>query len=117
MRQFALPMPSASSTAHRLDGCKVGLLAGIARPDSLRRTLGALGAQVVSERVFPDHHRYRPRDLVGLAKEAALWITTEKDALKIHPSWTGVAQVLVLVIDLDVEEPEGFLDWLSGRLR
>ena len=53
-----------------LAGARVGLLAAIARPASLRRTLEALGAEVVAERSFRDHHRYRPRDLAGLARQA-----------------------------------------------
>ena len=50
-----------------LDGARVGLLAGIARPRSVRRTLEALGARVVVERCFADHHTYAPEDLGGLA--------------------------------------------------
>jgi len=100
-----------------LAGARVGLLAAIARPASLRRTLEALGARVVAERTFCDHHRYRPRDLAGLAGQAALWVTTEKDAVKLLPSWVGGARVAVLVIELEVEEPEAWLDWVEGRLR
>ena len=100
-----------------LAGARVGLLAAIARPASLRRTLEALGAQVVVERTFRDHHRYRPRDLTGLADQAALWVTTEKDAVKLLPSWAGRARVVVLVIELEVDEPEAWLDWVESRLR
>ena len=100
-----------------LSGARVGLLAAIARPDSLRRTLAALGAEVVAERTFRDHHRFRPRDLAGLAKQAPLWITTEKDAVKLLPSWTEGARVLALVIEFEVEQPEALLDWIEARLR
>jgi tetraacyldisaccharide 4'-kinase len=99
-----------------LRGRRVGMLAGIARPDSLRRTLAELGAEVVAERVFPDHHRYRARDLADLAG-AELWITTEKDAGKILARWAHGADVRVLAIALDVEEPARLLDWLERRLR
>jgi tetraacyldisaccharide 4'-kinase len=98
-----------------LAGKEVGLLSGIARPDSLRRSVEALGAQVVAERSFRDHHRYRPGDLAGLAAEASDWITTEKDAIKLNPAWAGGARIAALVIELEVEDP-GFLDWLSDRL-
>ncbi|HEY8153204.1 MAG TPA: tetraacyldisaccharide 4'-kinase [Myxococcota bacterium] len=100
-----------------LAGARVGLLAAIARPASLRRSLEALGAEVVAERTFRDHHRYRPRDLAGLADQAALWVTTEKDAIKLLPSWVGSARVVVLVIELEVEAPEALLDWIEARLR
>jgi tetraacyldisaccharide 4'-kinase len=100
-----------------LAGQSVGLLAGVAQPRSVRRTLEALGARVVAERLFRDHHRYRATDLEGLARTAPHWVTTEKDAVKIVPSWTGAARVEVLGIELTVEEPESLLDWLESRLR
>ncbi len=100
-----------------LRGRPVGILAGIARPASLRRSVEALGARVVAERALPDHHRFRARDLRGLAGEAALWVTTEKDALKILPGWCGGADVRVLAIDLVVDSPAELLEWLEERLR
>jgi tetraacyldisaccharide 4'-kinase len=101
----------------RLAGARVGLLAALARPASLRRTLETLGASVVAERSFRDHHRYRRRDLAGLERQAELWITTEKDAVKLLPSWVGGARVAVLVIELEVEAEKAWLDWLEARLR
>jgi len=100
-----------------LESLRVGLLSGIARPASLRRSLEALGARVVAERAFPDHHRYRPRDVRDLARETPIWITTQKDALKIPASWVGDADVRVLAIALAVDDPKRVLDWLEARLR
>lgn len=101
-----------------LRDARVGMLAGIARPTSLRRTLQALGAVVVTERIFPDHHRYRARDLAGLAAVAPRWVTTEKDAVKILPEWLPEGTDLrVLVMELAPEEPQQLLDWLEERLR
>jgi tetraacyldisaccharide 4'-kinase len=92
--------------ARNLAGQRVGLLAGIARPDSLRRTLEELGAEVIAEKVLPDHHVYRAVDLVDLDSTVPLWITTEKDALKILPEWLGPNRLLVLSIDLEFEDEE-----------
>jgi len=100
-----------------LAGARLGLLAGLARPGAVRRTLEALGAEVVAERLFPDHHRYRPEDLRGLAGEAPHWITTEKDAVKLVPAWAGEARVDVLAIEVAVTEPDALLDWIERRLR
>lgn len=99
-----------------LSGHPVGLLAGLARPAGLRRTVEALGATVVAERFFPDHHRYRPRDLRGLAHQTPIWVTTEKDAVKILPSWCEDVDLRVLTIDLAVAESDRFLGWLGDRL-
>jgi tetraacyldisaccharide 4'-kinase len=95
----------------------VGLLAGIGRPESLRRTLASLGARVVAERLFADHHRYRERDLAGLVGEAKRWVTTEKDAAKLLPRWAGTAEILVLAIELAPDDPAVFTDWLERTLR
>jgi tetraacyldisaccharide 4'-kinase len=106
-----------AAPAGSLQGQRVGLLSGIARPSSFRRSVEALGALIVAERSFPDHHRYRRRDLDGLGEQSPLWVTTEKDAVKLVPSWTGSADVRVLVLAVEVAEPEAMLDWVESRLR
>jgi tetraacyldisaccharide 4'-kinase len=107
----------AAQPAASLAGCEVGLLSGIAQPGSLRRTASNLGARVVAERRFPDHHRYRERDLRGLAGRAPVWITTQKDALKILPSWAEALDLRVLGVELEVDGGEEFVDWLDRALR
>lgn len=104
-----------STTA--LMGRPVGLLCGIARPASFRETVLALGARVVAERSFADHHAYRASDLKGLAGDASLWLTTEKDAGKILPRWAEGVELLVLCQRTQILEPDAFLDWLEDRLR
>ena len=103
--------------ATALAGLRVGLLAGIGRPDAFRRTLLGMGATVIAERTFRDHHRYRPRDLRGLHEEADVWVTTEKDAMKILPGWARGIDLRVLAIELVVEAEAEVLDWLESRLR
>jgi len=100
-----------------LRGLPVGVLASLARPETLLRHLERLGARVAALRLFRDHHRYRARDLRGLAAEAPRWITTEKDAVKIDPSWTRGVDLRVLELELVLEEPAELLDWLEERLR
>jgi tetraacyldisaccharide 4'-kinase len=107
----------APTSLAALRGAKVGILAGIAQPASLRRSLEQLGARVVAERCFRDHHRYRRSDLAGLSRGAGLWITTEKDAGKIHPAWTAGADLRVLAIELEVAEEREILDWIEKGLR
>jgi tetraacyldisaccharide 4'-kinase len=90
------------------------MLCGIARPASFRQTLLALGARVVAERLFPDHHPYRADDLRGLGASAPLWITTEKDAVKLDPAWRAGLDLRVLGIA--VEGAEGLADLVLERL-
>ncbi len=101
----------------RLAGAKVGLLAGLARPAGLRHTVESLGATIVAQRDFADHHRYRARDVATLSPAVDLWVTTEKDALKILPHWLGATELQVLVVELEVEEPQRVLDWIETALR
>jgi tetraacyldisaccharide 4'-kinase len=110
LRGGAAQPPSA------LAGCAVGLLTGLARPAALRRTVEALGATVVAERSFPDHHRYCARDLRGLSETTPIWVTTEKDAVKILPSWCEHVDVRVLGIELAVADSEALVGWLEERL-
>jgi len=100
-----------------LNGMRVGLLAGIARPASLRATLEGLGALVAIERTFPDHHAYRPADCRELDDSVELWVTTEKDALKILPEWTQGVPVFVLRIEAEIEDETQVLERLESRLR
>ncbi len=100
-----------------LAGRRVGLICGIARPASFRRSVEALGAQVVCERCFPDHHAFAPRDLAGLDSAAELWLTTEKDALKILPAWAPGTAIEVLQIELEIEDEEAVLSALEATLQ
>jgi tetraacyldisaccharide 4'-kinase len=107
--------PSFSPDALR--GTKLGALSGIGSPPAFRSTLEALGVEVVAEKCFGDHHRYRPGDLDTLRRHAPVWITTEKDAIKLRPEWAGGVDLRVLRIELEVDQEGALLDWLDARLR
>ena len=71
-----------------LEGRRVVLFSGIARPDAFLTTVRSLGAEVVGQRWWPDHHRYRAADVDSLQKSGRfpphdLLLTTEKDAVKL----------------------------------
>jgi tetraacyldisaccharide 4'-kinase len=108
--------PVAAEAPSWLAGRVVGVLSALADPHALRRSVEALGARVVAERSFADHHPYRARDLAGLAAAAPLWITTEKDAVKLEPAWCAGVDLRVLALDTSVAEPDRFLGWLEARL-
>jgi len=100
-----------------LRGRRVGLLSGVARPSSVRRTLESLGARVVVERRFRDHHKYTAKDCDDLDHSGLLWITTEKDGLKILPDWLGGHRLWVLRIEVEIEQEDAVLDRLQARLQ
>ncbi len=100
-----------------LNGAAVGLISAAARPTALRNAVEQLGAEVVTQRNFGDHHRYGPRDVRYLYRNAPLWVTTEKDAIRINPDWIGRADVRVLSIKLEVEQEGSLLDRLEAGLR
>ncbi len=100
-----------------LAGQRVGLLAGIARPASLRATLEGLGAEVGAERTFPDHHAYRAADFRGLDDSVAYWVTTEKDAIKILPEWIEGVSLFVLRIEAEIEQETEVLERVEEHLR
>lgn len=72
-----------------LKGCAVLAFAGIARPAKFVATLEEIGARVVAARPFPDHHPYRPEDIMRVCEEAAALgatpVTTEKDMVRLAP--------------------------------
>jgi tetraacyldisaccharide 4'-kinase len=106
-----------------LAGQSVGWLSGLARPGSFRRTLEGLGAKLVAERRFPDHHAYSSEDLRDLDPGVDFWLTTEKDAIKILPEWLADRDLWVLRIELEIEDESSIFDALEadlirkGRLR
>lgn len=103
--------------ATELAGRRVGLVCGIALPASFRRTVEALGARLAALRAFPDHHAYRPEDLRDLDPTVDLWLTTEKDATKLPPSWPGAASLWVVPIELELEDEDALLDRLEAALQ
>jgi tetraacyldisaccharide 4'-kinase len=90
-----------------LAGRRVMLVAGLARPQSFRRTLAAAGAQVVAEALFADHHWFTAAELCAAARRAresgaqALALT-EKDAVRL-PQGSWGAPLAVVQIELEVQ--------------
>lgn len=98
-----------------LSGRRVVLLAGIANPRSFAATVSNLGATIVGQRLFPDHHRYTPSDIARLATAGqfapcAALITTEKDAVKLAaiPEAAALA-IFVVRVAIAFEEDGGVI--------
>ena len=90
-----------------LSGRKVGLLTGVARPGSVRRTLESLGARVVAAAAYPDHHAFAEgeveRALADTRAAGGDWlVTTEKDAVRLPPAVAADPRLRVLRIEAEV---------------
>lgn len=81
--------------------------AGIGRPEKLRDTLMAEGISVLRFYPFPDHHRYRQRELEALLLDAkhhdAILVTTAKDAVRLPAAIRS--HVTVLDVCVQWEDP------------
>jgi tetraacyldisaccharide 4'-kinase len=71
-------------------GKRAAAFAGIGNPEAFRRELERIGIEVAAWMPFPDHHRYRPRDIEAIRRKAEeagaqLVATTAKDAVKLEP--------------------------------
>lgn len=88
-----------------LRGQRVVGFCGLGNPDGFRRTLAALGCDVVAFEEFPDHHTYQRSDLDRLADlaqryDAATIVCTHKDLVKLQvdelcsrPVWAVVVGI------------------------
>lgn len=69
---------------------RVVAFAGIGRPEKFFETLRMLGAEIVEERAYDDHHVYTAAEFARLRARAksldAVLVTTEKDFVRLTPA-------------------------------
>ncbi len=90
-----------------LSGARVLLLSGLARPEGFRRTVEGLGASVVGERRYPDHHPFTEGELdealsALVAAEGDWLLTTEKDAVRLPAGRAGDPRLRVLRVEAEI---------------
>lgn len=98
-----------------LRGRRVYAFAGIGRPEKFFRSLEDLGANVVGTRPFPDHHRYRLRELEQVLNAArassSVPVTTTKDQVRLPPDFA--ARVMVADVRLRFDDRAALDDLLA----
>lgn len=109
-----------------LTGRNVFAVSSIGNPQSFEKTLRNLGARVVDEFRFADHHRYTSDEIARIQRMAQergvrTWLTTQKDAVRLKPFRnsfvTGEAvDVLALVIELKIVRGEEILEEMIKAL-
>jgi tetraacyldisaccharide 4'-kinase len=91
-----------------LRGRAVAAVCGIGNPAGFLATLRELGANVVDEMIYPDHHAYRREDVAAIEARArrlpadAWVVTTQKDWVKLRIDRLGDRPLWSLRIALDV---------------
>ncbi|WP_309400433.1 tetraacyldisaccharide 4'-kinase [Cerasicoccus maritimus] len=98
-----------------LRGKRVAAFSGIATPESFEAFLTRLGATIVFNRRFLDHHRFTAWEIEQYFDEANeaqvdLVITTEKDAVRVKEDWVP-AQAPFYFLRLEVEILRGVKDF------
>ena len=88
----------------------VFLVSGIGNPVFFRETVKDMGGVIKGEKVFPDHYKYKQRDLLSLEKIAASFntdfiVTTEKDWVKLD-SLNATFRFIVINIKILIEDNE-----------
>lgn len=101
-----------------LPGMRVAAFCGIANPEGFYGTLRALGADVVVQRSFPDHHHYTYPEVAqmldaAVENECEAIITTSKDAVKLLDfELPADPPIFMLTQTVQLDDPDGFLDTL-----
>jgi len=98
-----------------LKGRKVMALCGIANPRYFHLLLTQLGAEIVSEISYPDHHCYSLQDFPFIeekSKGSDLIITTEKDGVKLKQKIFENLPLFMLEIALVVTREREFQEYL-----
>jgi len=95
----------------RLQGIKVGLFCGIAKPEGFVQTVRRLGCQVVGTRAVPDHRVPTSEQLLSLANKVyhrggELLLCTEKDWVKLGSDLDLPLPIGVVQIELAVTQNE-----------
>jgi tetraacyldisaccharide 4'-kinase len=103
-------------------GARVVGLAAIARPRPFLDGLRTSGFDVVSEVIWPDHHRYSRRDVEHVrravaATGAAAVITTEKDLVRLVPLGPLPFLLAWQRLDVRIEPAAAFEAWLVEHLQ
>ncbi|MDO8747882.1 MAG: tetraacyldisaccharide 4'-kinase [Candidatus Omnitrophota bacterium] len=95
-----------------IENKNICLLSGIADPDYFKKTASDLGARIVSDQRFPDHHQYHKGDIEKIVracrkKNVDTIVTTEKDLTRLPLSeFASDIKILILKIKLVITHNE-----------
>lgn len=93
---------------------RVLAVAGIARPERFFHALAQRGLVLARCCSFPDHYRYRPRDVRRLLAMGLPVVTTCKDAVKLRRCWPP--EQALWVLEQDYRAEPGLLEHIAARV-
>lgn len=106
-----------------LKGKKVLAFSGVAKPESFRKTLNKLNADIAELLAFPDHHWYGPEDGEKLYNKASAMgvealVTTEKDLIRVKNLIRGDIPLWALAIRhvFPQNDQSRFFEFVFSRL-
>lgn len=100
-------------------GKKVSAISGIAVPESFENGLIKLGAEIVHNARYADHHRYTQQEIIetinqAVAAGAEMILTTEKDAVRFPRVERCDLPVIYLRVEIEMlSGSEAFNDWID----
>lgn len=113
-----LPAVLSPVGGERLARSRLLAFAGIGRPEKFFATLRALGAELVDAQSFPDHHRFRDREIEQLLRAAkraqARLITTAKDIVRVPPATRP--DIEVLEVEVRWHDPDAVAELIKRVL-
>lgn len=97
-----------------LHGKRAAIFCGLGNPAAFRRTVEALGVQVVGEQVFPDHYHYSEAEIATLSRWVAglgpdLTLTSQKDLVKLPVEHLGGRPLGAVRVGLEILSGEANL--------
>ena len=121
-RALGAPVPLEPERSAPRGSTRVVAFAGIAGPDRFREALRSSGWEVTELVAFPDHHRYRRKDLDRVAAAVASTgaegaVTTEKDAMRLLRLRPLPVPILSIPLEVTVVPGPEFRDWLVTSVR
>ena len=94
------------------------IFSGIGDPASFKEILLENNISVVKEIIFPDHYKYKKKDIENILQESkklnAKILTTEKDFIKL--SVDDVREINFLKIELKIVKEEKFINFINDKL-
>jgi len=106
-REFVEVDGPARFPLEHVRGRRVMAFSGIATPERFEATLRELGADLVANRRFLDHHAFAEEDLDEILEraqraKAEFIVTTEKDAVRLQSGFRPSIPLLYVRLDVDV---------------